>query len=152
MRGLLKSRSRGVAIIEFALVLPIMMLFLGGVVDFSGAFRERMALSQGVASGANYAFALSQTYPDQALNTSDIVSATKAASPSGSDVSVVQVTMACAVNGALTPGSSDENCPDGMAPGDYLKIQATHKFQPLFPVYSMLSSTDLSEIVIVRTK
>ena len=44
--------ERGAAIIEFALVMPVLALFLMGIVDFGSAFNDFNSVRQGVREGA----------------------------------------------------------------------------------------------------
>src|SRR4051812_1485265 len=48
--------NRGLAAVEFAIVAPVLLLMLGGLVDFSLAFLSKSQLASSVAVGAEYAF------------------------------------------------------------------------------------------------
>ena len=51
-----KSRgSRGAAALEFALVLPILLLVLGGIVDFARAYMELQMMTNAASEGARMA-------------------------------------------------------------------------------------------------
>lgn len=48
-RGL---RERGAAAVELALVLPMLLLLIAGIIDFGRAFMTQIAISQGAREGA----------------------------------------------------------------------------------------------------
>ncbi|MBI5878172.1 MAG: pilus assembly protein [Chloroflexi bacterium] len=50
-----RKNSRAQSVIEFALVLPFLILLLAGVVDFANAFRIYIALTNAAREGAYYA-------------------------------------------------------------------------------------------------
>ena len=45
---------RAQAVVEFALVLPVLVLLLAGVVDLGNGFQTYIALSNGARDGAGY--------------------------------------------------------------------------------------------------
>ena len=47
--------TRGSTAIEFALVMPVLLLFRGGIIDFGRAFYYRTELDQSLRSGMQYA-------------------------------------------------------------------------------------------------
>lgn len=55
MRKLLKRREDGQAMLEFALVLPIFLLILCGIIDFGWLFYNQLALNNICREGARYA-------------------------------------------------------------------------------------------------
>lgn len=48
-------RTHGVAAVEFALVLPFLMLLLAGIMDFGRAYSLRVTLTNAAREGARYA-------------------------------------------------------------------------------------------------
>lgn len=51
----LRERSRGVTLVEFAVVAPVLLLLLLGMVDFGFAFGDYISLRNGVREGARQA-------------------------------------------------------------------------------------------------
>lgn len=47
--------ERGAALVEFALVLPLLMLFVFGVIEFGGTYNNFISLRNGVREGARLA-------------------------------------------------------------------------------------------------
>ena len=55
MKGVKKSRKeRGAELVEFALVLPFLLLLVGGAIEFGRAFYTYHILSKAVRDGARY--------------------------------------------------------------------------------------------------
>lgn len=50
-----KSRESGQAMVEFALVLPILLIFLCGIIDFGWIFYNQIAINNACREGARYA-------------------------------------------------------------------------------------------------
>ena len=57
-----RQRPRGQALVEFALVLPVMMLILLIVVDFGRLYQSWIQLNNAARVGANYAAMTAQTF------------------------------------------------------------------------------------------
>src|ERR1700731_1542289 len=49
---LLYADERGQAILEFAITLPLLVVFIVGIYDFSGAFNEKQKIEQAAQEGA----------------------------------------------------------------------------------------------------
>ena len=54
IRLLLRRRrgERGAAAVEMALILPVLLLLVGGIIDFGRAFNAQMTLTQAAREGA----------------------------------------------------------------------------------------------------
>ena len=55
MKNLLQKRERGQALVEFALVLPILLVLLCGIVDFGWLYYNQITLNNAAREGARYA-------------------------------------------------------------------------------------------------
>src|SRR6202167_691426 len=49
---MLSSDSRGAALLEFAVALPLLMVFVVGIYDFSGAFNQKQKIEQAAQEAA----------------------------------------------------------------------------------------------------
>ena len=55
MRKFLHRREHGQALVEFALVLPILLLLLCGIIDFGWLYYNQITLNNAAREGARYA-------------------------------------------------------------------------------------------------
>lgn len=51
-RKTLQERTRGSALLEFAIVLPLLVVFIVGIYDFSGAYNEKQKIEHAAQAGA----------------------------------------------------------------------------------------------------
>jgi Flp pilus assembly protein TadG len=104
------ERERGAAAVEFALLLPILLIILFGLIDFGRALNAQITLTQAAREGVRLA----------ALGEPNVVSRTQAAATGLSNVSVTVT--ACPANGQ---GTSDA------------EVQTSYSFSFLTPVGSI---------------
>jgi len=76
------TRDRGAAAVEFALLLPMLLLLVFGIIDFGRALNAQITLTQAAREGARL----------DALGRSNVASGTQAAATGLSPVSVTVVT------------------------------------------------------------
>jgi Flp pilus assembly protein TadG len=84
-------RDRGAAAVEFALLLPVLLLIVFGIIDFGRALNAQITLTQAAREGARLA----------ALNQADVVSRTQAAATGLSGVTVT-VNSSCPATASAT--------------------------------------------------
>jgi Flp pilus assembly protein TadG len=82
-----EPRDRGAAVVEFALLLPLLLLLVFGIIDFGRALNAQITLTQAAREGARLA----------ALGKSNVVAGTQAAAVGLNPVGVAVVT-SCPVN------------------------------------------------------
>ncbi|MEA2902245.1 MAG: hypothetical protein QOH36_2132 [Actinomycetota bacterium] len=104
--------DRGAAVVEFALVLPVLVLFVFGIIEFGRAYNARIELTSAVREGAR----ASALGGDLAAATA----ATKAAAP-GLTPSKIIVT------------ASPATCPVNPLPTSNASVTATYAFQYSIP-------------------
>lgn len=139
---------RGTAALEFALVMPVLLLLLGGLVEFGWAVWSDSALCNAVSQASYYGF-----LTGSGVSTSSLVAIAEKASAL-SDVTATASTPACycASGTPATPSpatSCTTACADGTYPGTYTTIVAQYSvptFLPLFP------SPTITESAMVRLK
>jgi Flp pilus assembly protein TadG len=105
-------RDRGAAAVEFALLLPLLMLLVFGIVDFGRALNAQVTLTQAAREGARMA----------ALGEPNVVSSTQAAATGLSPVSVTVT-----------------SCPTGAAAGTNAVVQVSYSFSFVTPVAAIAS-------------
>jgi Flp pilus assembly protein TadG len=99
--------DRGAAAVEFALLLPVLLLIVFGIIDFGRALNAQVTLTQAAREGARL----------EALNQPNVVSRTQAAATGLSPVSV-----------GVT------SCPPGAGPESNAVVKATYSFHFVTPV------------------
>lgn len=58
------ARERGAAAVEMAIVLPVLILILGGIIDFGRAFYTQVIITNGAREGARAAIVLTTGTPN----------------------------------------------------------------------------------------
>jgi Flp pilus assembly protein TadG len=99
--------DRGAVAVELALLLPLLLLIVFGIIDFGRALNAQITLTQAAREGARLA----------ALNQPNVVSRTQAAAVGLSPVSV-----------------SVTSCPPGAGPGVNATVVASYSFSFVTPV------------------
>src|SRR5688572_12056636 len=79
LRALLRPRTRGQALVETALLLPIILILLLGAIDFGRLFFGWTNIHQAVRIGANFAATHADMTPGERTRYEDLVLADVAA-------------------------------------------------------------------------
>lgn len=104
------SDHEGAAAVEFALVLPLLLLLLCGIVDFSRAYNAHVSLSGAAREGVRVL----------ALGTGDPTTTTRDAAPS------------------LPPGDITVTTTSCSNPGDPARVEASYQYSYITPVSGLL--------------
>jgi Flp pilus assembly protein TadG len=116
----------GAAAVEFALLLPVLVLLAAGLIDSSRLIAERMQLQAAADAGADYARA-------NGWNPAAIQNAVLAATAlSGVSAPTPQMASDCVSGTTLVPTSTGA-CPSGAAPGGFVTVTAQTPFSTLTP-------------------
>ncbi len=107
MQSICDNRERGATAVEFALLLPLLLLLVFGIVDFGRALNAQETLTQAAREGARLA----------ALNQPNVVSRTQAAATGLSGVTV-----------SVTP------CPRGAGQGVNAVVKVGYTFSFVTPI------------------
>ena len=118
-----RPRSRGQSLVEFALVLPIFLLILSGIMDFGFLLYSRMTVINAAREGARVA--MTMTEDPGAIP--GAVSSQVSAAAGGLDVS----TTACRVPRG---GSSCSGSFAGAVAGDSVRVTVTYIHHAFFPL------------------
>jgi len=113
------SDRTGAAAVEFALILPALLMILMGILEFGLTLNNYLALIDGVRSG-DRAFAISRSSP------TPFTSTTTAVTNSAASLTAASITTTLKVNG--TTCASDAACSAALAaaPGGAAYVQATY--------------------------
>lgn len=143
VKGLLRARS-GAAGVEFALLLPVLVLLLMGMFDYGALAYQTMQVSAAAHAGADYA-----------LHSGWNLTAVQNAVTNATTLSSVSATPAptlsqgCITNSALviTAGTS---CPSGGTPGSFVVVNAQAPFSPLVTWSALALPSTITAKAVVR--
>lgn len=140
----LKS-TRGAAVIEFALLAPVLLLMVVGAIDIGTFIYQKMQLQSAARAGAQYAIQSDANISD----TDGILNAAQIASELDFTGVTPTTTTFCACSDGIESdpdgtGSCGGTCAGGEFPGLYVRVNLTGQFTPLFPIAgisNLVSST-----------
>ena len=114
-----RDKSRGQSMIEFALILPVILLVLVGVADLGRVYHETVTLYNAAREGARQAV---RNY----LSAADVINATiRESTDSGIEITSADVRLTCGANGAINTTPLDPLC----AHYTPLRVTACHDFR-----------------------
>ena len=125
--GRRRPRSRGQALVEFAVVLPVFLLILAGVIDFGLGLYSQMTVINAAREGARYAVV------NTPLNTSNVTNRVEAMT-GGLDQSQLTVNVSCQA---------------ACASGDTVVVRVDYDYHMLWPL-AFGNTIDLSSTVQMR--
>ena len=157
----LNGRSRGIAALEFALVAPVMLIILGGIVDYGLGFYDKALLNNGIAAGAEYAVlnasslvsngAAQQTAIETLVqNASGLSGVSVSPAPTGINPTTYSCVDSTASPPTLTSSSKGATCSNGAPAGVYVVITAQYTYTPLLSALSGMGSTTLTQSTTVQ--
>lgn len=120
------ARQRGIASIEFALIVPLLLLLIAAVVDYSLLMRAAIAVGDAARAGAQYG----SINTSNASNTSGMQAAALNAAPDipGLTASAAKV---CSCSNGSTVNCSGGTCPSGPV-RTYVQVTVRTTMSPLF--------------------
>lgn len=145
--------ERGAAVIELALVAPVLALMTIGVVDMSNAYSRKLALEQGAQRAIEKIMQTTQDDTVEGTLTTEAVCQVNGTKSDGScnasPISASNVTITwrreCtdATTGAITPhtytASADFDSDAGICgaskESDYIQVGITDTYTPMFPIH-----------------
>ncbi len=127
--------TRGAAVIEFALLAPVLLLMVVGAIDFGTFIHQKMQLQSAARAGVQFAAQSSTTLSD----TAGIANAAQIASELDFTGVTTTTTQFCSCSDGIesTPdadGNCTDTCAGGELPGLYVRVDLTGQFTPLFPI------------------
>jgi Flp pilus assembly protein TadG len=145
--------TRGVAAVEFALVLPMALVLLGGVIDTGLLLWAKSRLAGAVSAASHYA-----VLAGTAVSTTNVAGIlTGSSGLTGVTATPVPVLTWNCPSGTpatfpLATGGSNSTCPNGDLAASFLTLSAHYTYKPLIPGYSHIATTALTETALVRLK
>jgi hypothetical protein len=136
LRGPVSPRSRGQALVEFALVLPVLVLLLALAVDFGRVFFGWIALNNAARIGASFAAERPEAWPaDNALDTAAQASFRQAVA---NDLNTINCDPPGGGTDWVEADVPDPSFPDGQDVGDDAVLSLTCNFSLVTPIASNL--------------
>jgi len=135
----------GVASVEFALGLPVLVTILTLLVDFGMGFYEKMEVEDAAQAGTHYAILYGW---DSSAIQNAVTGATTLSGLSASPAPTK--TCGCATGSAITVMDCSATCANGLSPGTYVTVNAQATYTPLiaYPVFG--SSVTLTAQSVAR--
>jgi Flp pilus assembly protein TadG len=157
-----RQDRRGASAIEFALALPLLLAFLGGMADLGLIWRARGRLAEAVDAGCQYAVMTGSTVTAAAVQTAMCAAAATISSSCGvttTPAPTVVVAATAPTSGCisiasgvstLTAAAYGTTCAAGRTAGgptagSFMNMSATYTYTPVMPLYSKLLATTFTE-------
>jgi len=141
--GKIIGDRRGSVAVEFAFIAPVLMLFLGGIVDFGRAFYYQTELNQALRSGMQYALKA----PTDSAGIAAVISQS----------TNVPITVQMPATFCQRYDGSNVGCagtctgPGGMRA--YVRLDASYAWNPLLGTMAgLVPPSPLQDTLIVRTQ
>lgn len=180
-RSLFRRRD-GTAAVEMALISPMLMILIAGIIDFGRAYREEIELSSTVAAASQYALLNvaninSTNAGSLAATLSDIVANANGSSWAGATVTVNNGATNTIANGVPRASGTAANadscwcptgassawhwgsaatcgntCAGGTLAGKFVTIAGTRQFTAVFTAYGLIGNITLHQSTIVQAQ
>jgi Flp pilus assembly protein TadG len=181
-RGSVVCRRDGTAAVEMALISPVLMMLLAGIIDFGRAYQEEIELSSAVAAASQYALlnvaSINSTNAAGLASTlSGIVANTNGTAWAGATVTVNDGATNAVAGGVPTASGTAANanscwCPTGAAAawnwgsaatcgstcaggtlaGKFVTVAGTRQFTAIFTAYGLIGNITLQQSTIVQAQ
>jgi Flp pilus assembly protein TadG len=123
-----QRRTRGQSLVEFALVLPVFLLVLSGIMDFGFLLYSRMTVINAAREGARVGITYSETPTQIPAHVTNMVTGA-----GGGLLNASMVDVTCVPTGGSSPacgGGSFTNA----KPGDSVRVSVTYPHRAFFPL------------------
>ena len=124
------NRKRGQALVEFALVFPIFMLVLSGIMDFGFMLYSRMSVINASREAAHAAI-VTENHANIALVAEGAAVAT--AAQGGVSISSSSVTVSCLATSVNVSSPSPVDCSSAV-PLDSVVVEVSYTYHSFFPL------------------
>ena len=116
-----KPENKGQELVEFAVMLPLLLIILIGVIDLGRVFHASITIANATRTGARFASSYGYESVGGAINLDTAAIDARAQTE--------------AQNSGITLDTVSVNCPDGCVHGAPVVITATHDFTFLFNAF-----------------
>jgi Flp pilus assembly protein TadG len=134
----LRRDQDGAAVIELAIVAPVLALMTIGVVDLSNGFSRKLQLEQGAQRAVEKVMQTTGVLSVEDTIANEVVCQVNGTNADGTcktapvTTSDVAVTHRIECDGVV---DTDESCADDQTKAVWLKVTVSSKYEPLFPVH-----------------
>jgi Flp pilus assembly protein TadG len=142
-----RTRTGGAAI-ELAILFPILLLLLIGIVDYGRVFYTWVTVSNAARAGAEFG----QQRPDTQTNTDSMRAIAQADGNEAGTLSFTNSTPTFFCECAGVANANCTVCPGGAAPEVYVKVTASKTVTMLLPYPGLPSSVTISRTAIMRSQ
>lgn len=136
-----RPRQRGMALIEFALVLPVVLFILMGIIEMGWLVKNQLALANSVRDGARYA-ALGNTSTNVIAR---IKNGAAQLNPSvqSSQIMLLQTADTTGSNPTYSNWPSDSGTKNGVLVGNLVRIRVVYPHKTLTGFFPFLNNRSL---------
>ena len=140
----------GVAAVEFAIVVPILLAILVPACDLGMGFSQKQQVWEAAQAGAQYALAngFASTAIQNAVTGAASLSSISATPAPAESCGCPTGSSVAAANPAVPPCTG--KCPNGAQSGTYVTVTATAVYYPLIPYPTLSGSVTLTAQSFVR--
>ncbi|MDB5474577.1 MAG: tadG [Phenylobacterium sp.] len=139
---LLRDR-RGAAAVEFALLAPVLLLLLAGLIDVSRLIVTSLQVRAAAQAGADYARA-------RGWDAVAVAGAVTGATPLAAAASPAPLVTKACVSGQSIVATTATTCSGGGTPGDFVTVAAQAPFKALAPWPHIVMPASVSAHATVR--
>lgn len=145
IRGRQRLGTAGVAVIEFALVLPFLALLTAAAWDLGNVFHQEERLASAAEAGVDYGIQNSATSTDY----TGMISAARADADDPNDALDIAAQQVCLCSGGTTVNCSTGYC-SGALPNVYLQVTVSENYPTIIPYPGIGSTIFLSRQAMLR--
>ena len=120
------SRTRGQALVEFAVVLPVFLLILSGILDFGFLLYSRMTVISSAREGARVAIDAPKSTPAQQAQIPNLIRSRVTDAAAGLNLADLTVTPTCIPACNFAAGNAKA--------GDSVKVTVDYQYHSIFPL------------------
>ena len=141
-----RGSGAGTAILELALLLPVLMLLLLGAIDLGRVFYENVTIATAARAGVQYG-------AQNTATSSNYAGMQQAALDEAQDLSGVTATATryCECSDGTTADCTTGRC-SGKAPIMHVRVTVQKTFSVLFPYPGVPSPVALSHVAVMRVR
>ncbi|HET9099687.1 MAG TPA: TadE/TadG family type IV pilus assembly protein [Acidobacteriaceae bacterium] len=148
-RGAGKRSDTGQSLVELALMFPIFILLLVGAAEFGRLAYAAIEVSNAARAGASYGSLSHITASD--FTNIELVATTDAANLTGVTATATNF-CACSTGGTITCSTALTSCPSPARIIEYVQVNTSASFDPLFHLPGIPTTFPLSGQAIMRVE